>query len=810
MEERVLTRARQKLVLDALVIKKKEEVDQLANEVGDEADQNENEEEAMEKLSLDELWYENIMIFVPEMMNFALKMVNFLLRMMNLGRSFLSFGAGAEGEVQSFDEAVAPLTTPDMDRIIDQGRAKDNQASEEAAAWAASAEGEAAAAAEASKADDLYLEASSESDDEAGVDGSAKKKRKFPKPRGRPPVDMKWNSREGVWVPRTGAQGDGPEDDPNSINNVSEKKIEKAIGKGLLMTRLVKARDAEPFCSREDCAARIPGLGEVKLKALDAAGITFPEIMQGGDEKKRKVAVANGVDLGHFGGAAAAATASLPITAPKEGDTKENAAMSAMGAMGGRGGRAVKAVKRYEPPTMHHNTGKRRKLKHEDECFSCKDGGELLECSVCPKVYHATTECAGLVDDKLPKGSWHCPWHECWECDRKSSQSGGMLFHCTQCPMAYCFDCAPDKYTTQRTGTTNHKYIAASLENRGCVSTKSYLFFTCDECDPARVEAEKRAEAMQEIAEKRAEEERQRIIAWNRPENVAARAAAAAEEQQRQMVRMIEYNKPENRAKREASVRRKAVKEEKVHKKNISGAWEQHLDATRGLMYWWNKITHESSWQNPNQSVEEAQWQRQQQHQEQQQAEARQRQVAAQQAAARAASQQPAAMSKASSEVMDLTGDDSDETAAATGGGGLPSAVPANDGAFSAVVPVKLQPTQYANPTVQKAAAAAAAAGAGPIPNALLSSGHHPKPRGPIPQSKMWDFAAGQWVDVDVARRIIEQPAAVGMKRAAAEGAGNGSAEQQRKKVAKSAPGGRASAAKAKAAAALAAALSSR
>ena len=42
------------------------------------------------------------------------------------------------------------------------------------------------------------------------------------------------------------------------------------------------------------------------------------------------------------------------------------------------------------------------KLKHEDECFRCGEGGELIMCDVktCPKSYHLT--CLGL--DKHPYG----------------------------------------------------------------------------------------------------------------------------------------------------------------------------------------------------------------------------------------------------------------------------------------------------------------------------------------------------------------------------------------------------------------------
>jgi SWI/SNF-related matrix-associated actin-dependent regulator of chromatin subfamily A member 5 len=636
LEERVLTRARQKLVLDALVIKKKEEASALANEVGDEVDA--TDEAAMEKLSLDELW------------------------------SFLSFGAEQVQDPMS-DESVEPLTDVELDRIIDQGRAKENAEEMEeaealqessAAAKHGATGGADGGADDASSTVDLTVDASDESDDE----GDGKKRRKFPKPRGRPPSGMKWNSRTGVWVPQdavdspaqarasparasTSAAAAAAASEPStSINVVSAKTLKSALGsKSAVAAKILAVRKDSPFVSRRDCAARVDGLGETKLVALEQAGITFPS----GQQASRAAAKSSAYD-----GLSVAESVALHSWHGAQKETAEASALKAVQAVR-PGGRAVKSVKRYEPPTMHHNKGKRRKLRHEDDCFSCGDGGELIECSVCPKVYHATADCAGLMDNKVPKGTWICPWHECWECDRKSSQAGGMLFHCTKCPLAYCFDCAPDKYTTQRTGTTAHKHIAAMLENRGCVSTKSYLFFTCDDCDPKRVEREAAEEAMREAAEKRAEAERQRLIAWNRPEAVAARAEAAkaaqleeAAKAERKRQRDLEWNRPENVAKREALANKKSAQAENLRLANIRAAWEQHFDAGRGLHYWWNRITLASRWTHPEQDL------------------AAQEQQAAAAAAARAAAKEAAAATAAAKKAKEAER----AGASANGGGG--------------------------------------------------------------------------------------------------------------------------------------------
>uniref|UniRef100_A0A2C9JRL9 Histone-lysine N-methyltransferase n=1 Tax=Biomphalaria glabrata TaxID=6526 RepID=A0A2C9JRL9_BIOGL len=79
---------------------------------------------------------------------------------------------------------------------------------------------------------------------------------------------------------------------------------------------------------------------------------------------------------------------------------------------------------------------KRRKKKldprkeHDDDCFRCGEGGELVMCDKgnCPKVYHL--QCLKLT--KPPSGKWLCPWHHCDECGKMASVK------CVECPNSYC------------------------------------------------------------------------------------------------------------------------------------------------------------------------------------------------------------------------------------------------------------------------------------------------------------------------------------------------------------------------------------
>ncbi|XP_054979658.1 histone-lysine N-methyltransferase NSD3 isoform X2 [Sorex araneus] len=79
---------------------------------------------------------------------------------------------------------------------------------------------------------------------------------------------------------------------------------------------------------------------------------------------------------------------------------------------------------------------KRRKIRaepkqiHEDYCFQCGDGGELVMCDKkdCPKAYHLL--CLNLTQP--PFGKWECPWHACSECG-----SAAVSF-CEFCPHSFC------------------------------------------------------------------------------------------------------------------------------------------------------------------------------------------------------------------------------------------------------------------------------------------------------------------------------------------------------------------------------------
>ncbi|XP_078285208.1 histone-lysine N-methyltransferase NSD3 isoform X4 [Rhinoraja longicauda] len=99
---------------------------------------------------------------------------------------------------------------------------------------------------------------------------------------------------------------------------------------------------------------------------------------------------------------------------------------------------------------------KKRKTKmdvrkmHEDYCFRCCDGGELVMCDKkdCPKAYHLS--CLNL--NKPPFGKWECPWHNCDICGSVST------CFCDFCPNSYCREHQKGALTT------------SALDGRPCCS----------------------------------------------------------------------------------------------------------------------------------------------------------------------------------------------------------------------------------------------------------------------------------------------------------------------------------------------------
>ncbi|KAG2030306.1 SNF2 family N-terminal domain-containing protein, partial [Suillus americanus] len=87
------------------------------------------------------------------------------------------------------------------------------------------------------------------------------------------------------------------------------------------------------------------------------------------------------------------------------------------------------------PEEISPASKKKSKAKYETEdwCVYCRDGGDVVLCTSCPRVFHP--KCHGITTAQLRKLPMvHCPQHKCSACDRSTAEAGGMLFRCQTCP----------------------------------------------------------------------------------------------------------------------------------------------------------------------------------------------------------------------------------------------------------------------------------------------------------------------------------------------------------------------------------------
>jgi SWI/SNF-related matrix-associated actin-dependent regulator of chromatin subfamily A member 5 len=81
---------------------------------------------------------------------------------------------------------------------------------------------------------------------------------------------------------------------------------------------------------------------------------------------------------------------------------------------------------------------KREEHLWEDWCNHCRDGGALVMCSHCPRVFHAA--CQNITAKELRHALVSCSQHECTMCSAPASVAG-LLFRCRTCPQAFCESC---------------------------------------------------------------------------------------------------------------------------------------------------------------------------------------------------------------------------------------------------------------------------------------------------------------------------------------------------------------------------------
>jgi SWI/SNF-related matrix-associated actin-dependent regulator of chromatin subfamily A member 5 len=103
---------------------------------------------------------------------------------------------------------------------------------------------------------------------------------------------------------------------------------------------------------------------------------------------------------------------------------------------------AVPTLAGKDPRLAEPKREKKDPIVNQEHCQVCWDGGSLVVCSGCPRSYHS--KCLDkniLAKSKSATGAMHCSQHQCFDCEKKTSEAGGLIYRCRWCEKGYCEDC---------------------------------------------------------------------------------------------------------------------------------------------------------------------------------------------------------------------------------------------------------------------------------------------------------------------------------------------------------------------------------
>lgn len=103
---------------------------------------------------------------------------------------------------------------------------------------------------------------------------------------------------------------------------------------------------------------------------------------------------------------------------------------------------AVPTLAGKDPRLADPKRAKKEPIQNQEHCQVCWDGGSLVLCSGCPRSYHSK-----CLDKSMPAkavsatGTLYCSQHQCFDCEKKTYDAGGLIFRCRWCEKGYCEDC---------------------------------------------------------------------------------------------------------------------------------------------------------------------------------------------------------------------------------------------------------------------------------------------------------------------------------------------------------------------------------
>jgi SWI/SNF-related matrix-associated actin-dependent regulator of chromatin subfamily A member 5 len=126
---------------------------------------------------------------------------------------------------------------------------------------------------------------------------------------------------------------------------------------------------------------------------------------------------------------------------------------------------AVPTLAGKDPRLAEPKRAKRKAIEHQDYCQTCFDGGDVVVCGGCPRVYHIPC----LDKDFRTKAqgmSFYCPQHQCHDCSAKTGDAGGLIYACRWCENGFCEDCL-DWSSTKLLGDRLPEYDILGFQYNG-------------------------------------------------------------------------------------------------------------------------------------------------------------------------------------------------------------------------------------------------------------------------------------------------------------------------------------------------------
>ncbi|KAI9799832.1 MAG: hypothetical protein M1825_004393 [Sarcosagium campestre] len=138
---------------------------------------------------------------------------------------------------------------------------------------------------------------------------------------------------------------------------------------------------------------------------------------------------------------------------------------------------AVPTLAGKDPRLADPKREKKKAMVNQDYCQVCWDGGNLILCTGCPRAYHhGCLDPASQARTKNRAGQFYCPQHQCYECDAKNVDAGGLIYRCRWCEHGYCDDCLD----FDKTDLLGENLVEYQLLGRDAVSQAFYI--RCPTC----------------------------------------------------------------------------------------------------------------------------------------------------------------------------------------------------------------------------------------------------------------------------------------------------------------------------------------